>query len=106
MKVTGIQFLVWVITSNSFVMAQDDFKINSRIDGKLINLTHHSPAGNRLNEAILFDDADKTFMAIRNAPLKKYVVLEKGTHVMRLEKGRYQLYRETLHFLTSSINHE
>jgi pimeloyl-ACP methyl ester carboxylesterase len=44
-------------------------------------------------------DDEKLFMSLENAPYKKYVVVEKGTHVMHLEKSRHQLYEETLHFL-------
>jgi heme-degrading monooxygenase HmoA len=44
-------------------------------------------------------DAEKLFTSLENAPYKKYVVVEKGTHVMHLEKSRYQLYDETLRFL-------
>ncbi|NML22538.1 alpha/beta hydrolase [Pseudoflavitalea sp. G-6-1-2] len=34
-----------------------------------------------------------------NAPYKKYVVLANGTHIIHLEKERFELYREILHFL-------
>ncbi|SHF45661.1 Lysophospholipase, alpha-beta hydrolase superfamily [Pedobacter caeni] len=46
-------------------------------------------------------DADLLFSKLEQAPQKKYVVIEKGTHVMHLEKSRHQLYEETLHFLKS-----
>jgi heme-degrading monooxygenase HmoA len=49
-------------------------------------------------------DAENLFRSLENAPIKKYVVLEKGTHVMHLEKSRHQLYDETLHFLKSGTN--
>jgi pimeloyl-ACP methyl ester carboxylesterase/heme-degrading monooxygenase HmoA len=49
-------------------------------------------------------DAEKLFRSFENAPGKKYVVIEKGTHVMHLEKSRYQLYDETLRFLKSGTN--
>jgi pimeloyl-ACP methyl ester carboxylesterase/heme-degrading monooxygenase HmoA len=42
------------------------------------------------------------FSQLTNAPLKKYVVIEKGTHIMHLEKSRSQLYNETLIFLNNS----
>ena len=42
------------------------------------------------------------FEQLTNAPSKKYVVIEKGTHVMHLEKSRLQLYNETLFFLNNS----
>ena len=41
---------------------------------------------------------------LENVPYKKYVVIEKGTHVTHLEKSRYQLYDETLHFLKLGTN--
>jgi pimeloyl-ACP methyl ester carboxylesterase/heme-degrading monooxygenase HmoA len=47
-------------------------------------------------------DAGNLFAALVNASTKKYVVVEKATHVMHLEKSRYQLYEETLRFLRSS----
>src|SRR5262245_3834158 len=36
---------------------------------------------------------------LRNAPLKRDVVISRGTHVMHLEESRFQLYRETQTFL-------
>jgi len=48
-------------------------------------------------------DAEKLFSAMDQSPQKKYVVIEKGTHVMHLEKSRHQLYEETLRFLQSGI---
>lgn len=44
------------------------------------------------------EDAEGMFRAMKNAPLKKYVVIERGTHVMHLEKSRFQLYREVRNF--------
>jgi pimeloyl-ACP methyl ester carboxylesterase len=44
-------------------------------------------------------DAEKLFVSLAHAQYKKYVIIEKGTHVMHLEKSRYYLYDETLHFL-------
>jgi pimeloyl-ACP methyl ester carboxylesterase/heme-degrading monooxygenase HmoA len=44
-------------------------------------------------------DDEALFTSLENAPYKKYVVIEKGTHVMHLEKSRNQLYVETLAFL-------
>jgi pimeloyl-ACP methyl ester carboxylesterase/heme-degrading monooxygenase HmoA len=46
--------------------------------------------------------AEDLFSHLNNAPLKRYVVIEKGTHVMHLEKSRIQLYNETLNFLNGS----
>lgn len=48
-------------------------------------------------------DAERLFRAMEQSPQKKYVVIEKGTHVMHLEKSRHQLYEETLHFLQSGM---
>lgn len=48
-------------------------------------------------------DAEKLFKSLENVPNKKYVVIEKGTHVMHLEKSRYQLYDETQRFLKFGI---
>jgi len=36
---------------------------------------------------------------LRNAPLKRDVVISRGTHVMHLEENRYQLYKEAQTFL-------
>lgn len=49
-------------------------------------------------------DDEKLFVSLTHAPYKKYVVIEKGTHVMHLEKSRYQLYDETLHFLKLKLS--
>jgi pimeloyl-ACP methyl ester carboxylesterase len=65
-------------------------------------------------------DAGKLFSSLENTAYKKYVVIEKGTHVMQLEKSpkqknqenqikkkkqsRYQLYDEILRFLKFEIN--
>lgn len=43
--------------------------------------------------------AETLFKALENAPYKKYTVLEKGTHIIHLEKSRFELYNEVLHFL-------
>lgn len=48
------------------------------------------------------EDADRLFRKLTNAPEKKYVIIEKGTHVMHLEKSRDQLYQEVLNFLSNS----
>ena len=39
------------------------------------------------------------WMSLTAAPWKQYVVIPRGTHVLHLEKGRQQLYNETLQFL-------
>lgn len=44
-------------------------------------------------------DAEHLFASLTGAPYKKYVTIESGTHVMHLEKSRFQLYEETLFFL-------
>jgi pimeloyl-ACP methyl ester carboxylesterase/heme-degrading monooxygenase HmoA len=44
-------------------------------------------------------DYDTLFGALENSPYKKAVIIEKATHVMHLEKSRYQLYDETVNFL-------
>ena len=49
-------------------------------------------------------DAEKLFSSLENAAYKKYVVIEKGTHVMQLEKSRYQLYDEILRFLKFGLS--
>ena len=45
------------------------------------------------------DAAGELFSKLVNAPSKKYVVIEKGTHVIHLEKNRDKLYQEVLNFL-------
>jgi len=49
-------------------------------------------------------DEGKLFASLKNVPYKKYVVIEKATHVMHLEKSRFQLYDETLRFLKFGTN--
>ena len=49
-------------------------------------------------------DAEKLFVSLKNVPLKKYVVIEKGTHVMHLEESRLQLYDEVTNFLQQGNN--
>jgi heme-degrading monooxygenase HmoA len=41
------------------------------------------------------------FRALTNVSHKKYVVIERSTHVMHLEKNRVQLYEEVTSFLRS-----
>lgn len=50
------------------------------------------------------NDAENLFISLENAASKKYIVIEKGTHVMHLEKSRNELYNETLHFLKDVKN--
>jgi pimeloyl-ACP methyl ester carboxylesterase/heme-degrading monooxygenase HmoA len=49
-------------------------------------------------------DAERLFTLMTNSLNKKYVVIESGTHVMHLEKNRFQLYNETLRFLWQGTN--
>ncbi len=77
---------------------------------------HHSyyrPADIKASVLVIRGDWDqypnhaddvKLFAALENSPGKKYVVIEKGTHVMHLEKCRYQLYDETISFLKIGKN--
>src|SRR5262249_13045318 len=44
-------------------------------------------------------DARWLFEALRNAPAKRDVKIDRATHLMHLEAGRYALYRETEAFL-------
>jgi len=48
------------------------------------------------------DQAGVLFEQLTNVPLKKYTVIEKGTHVIHLEKSRSQLYQEVLNFLNNT----
>jgi pimeloyl-ACP methyl ester carboxylesterase/heme-degrading monooxygenase HmoA len=45
------------------------------------------------------EDEGRLFSRLVNTSNKKYVVIEKGTHVMHLEKSRTQLYDEVLNFI-------
>ena len=45
------------------------------------------------------EDAPWLYKALTNAPLKRDVVISRATHVMHLEKSRYQVYREVQVFL-------
>jgi pimeloyl-ACP methyl ester carboxylesterase/heme-degrading monooxygenase HmoA len=46
------------------------------------------------------EDAGRLYASLTNAPVKKYVVIDKGSHVMHLEKSRPKLYQEALNFLS------
>jgi esterase/lipase len=72
------------------------------------NKSYYSPAGIKAPTLIIRGEWDKypnntdceiLFTSLENAASKKYVVIERGTHVMHLEKNRYQLYDEVLHEL-------
>lgn len=74
----------------------------------LHNITYYDPAGIRVPVLLVRGEWDNTpgnndagilFAALENAPYKKYTVLEKGTHIIHLEKSRFELYDEVLHFL-------
>ena len=45
------------------------------------------------------EDAHRLYQAMRMSPLKRDVVISRGTHVMHLEESRFQLYREAQTFL-------
>jgi pimeloyl-ACP methyl ester carboxylesterase len=44
-------------------------------------------------------DAHWLYKALTNAPIKRDVLINRATHVMHLEKSRYQVYREVQSFL-------
>jgi branched-chain amino acid transport system substrate-binding protein len=44
-------------------------------------------------------DAHWLYEGLRNAPIKRDVLISRGTHVMHLEAGRFQLYREVQTFI-------
>ena len=85
----------------------DDF------DDLLHGKSYYTPAGIKVPVLLIRGEWDDypdnrdyegLFTALENSPHKKYVVIEKGTHVMHLEKSRHQLYEETLNFLRSGAN--
>src|ERR1043166_3822420 len=45
------------------------------------------------------EDAHWLFNALTNVPIKRDVLINRATHVMHLEKNRYQVYREVQAFL-------
>jgi len=45
------------------------------------------------------EDAHWLYKALSAAPIKRDVVINRATHVMHLEKTRYQVYREVQTFL-------
>ncbi len=47
------------------------------------------------------EDANKVFMEMKSTSTKRYVVIDKSTHVMHLEKQRFALYEEVQLFLNS-----
>ena len=49
-------------------------------------------------------DAENLFRSLKNAPYKKYVVTQKGTHVAHLENHRNELYEEVNLFLKTGSN--
>ncbi|HKX32557.1 MAG TPA: alpha/beta fold hydrolase [Blastocatellia bacterium] len=46
-----------------------------------------------------YRDAQWLYQSLRSAPIKRDVVISRGTHVMHLEQSRFQLYREVQTFL-------
>jgi len=46
-----------------------------------------------------FSDAENLFKQLINVPNKRYVVIDKSTHVMHLEKNRFKLFNEVKLFL-------
>jgi pimeloyl-ACP methyl ester carboxylesterase/heme-degrading monooxygenase HmoA len=83
------------------------------IDDMDHNKAYYDPAGIKAPTLVIRgewdrrpnnSDDEKLFSSLENVPYKKYVVVEKGTHVMHLEKSRYELYDETLHFLQFNTN--
>ena len=44
-------------------------------------------------------DAHRLYERLRNAPIKRDVIISRGTHVMHLEASRSQLYREVQTFV-------
>jgi pimeloyl-ACP methyl ester carboxylesterase len=44
-------------------------------------------------------DASRLYRSLRNTPIKRDVVVSRGTHVMHLEESRFQLYSEVQAFL-------
>ncbi|MCK0192725.1 alpha/beta hydrolase [Arenibacter sp. F20364] len=51
--------------------------------------------------AFSFEDAERLFAELENTPSKRYVVIDKSTHVLHLEKNRFALYNEVILFLKS-----
>ncbi|HEX8656612.1 MAG TPA: alpha/beta hydrolase [Hymenobacter sp.] len=48
--------------------------------------------------------ADSLFRRLVRAPVKRYVVIERATHVLHLEKSRFQLYQEVRNFLSEPFH--
>jgi pimeloyl-ACP methyl ester carboxylesterase len=46
------------------------------------------------------EDALWLFHALKSSPIRRIVIISRGTHLMHLEESRYALYRETEAFLT------
>ena len=83
------------------------------VEDMLHNKPYYNPVDIKVPVLVIRGEWDKypnntddeiLFVSLENTPYKKYVVIEKGTHVMHLEKSRYQLYDETLGFLKFGIN--
>ncbi len=55
MRTLRLPFLLLTIIIKPFVIkAQQDIRINSRIKGKMLNITYQKPKSNRLHKAVLF----------------------------------------------------
>ena len=50
--------------------------------------------------------AETLYKSLKNARCKRYIVIEKATHVMHLEKNRFQLYDEVKQFLNEDLEKE
>ena len=79
----------------------------------LHNKPYYDPAGIKVPVLLIrgqwdqypnSQDYEGLFAMLKNAPYKRSVAIGKATHVIHLEKGRYQLYDETLHFLRWGTN--
>lgn len=53
-----------------------------------------------------FEDAQNLFQSLKNVKQKRYVVIERGTHVIHLEKNRFQLYDEVRLFLNEKTKNK
>ena len=48
------------------------------------------------------EDANWLFHALTSSPIRRIVIISRGTHLMHLEESRYALYRETEAFLAGN----
>jgi pimeloyl-ACP methyl ester carboxylesterase len=84
---------------------------NQDVEDLLHNISYYNPENIKAPTLIIRgdwdnypndEDAKKIFISLKNAESKKYVILEKGTHVAHLEKSRKQLYEEILLFFRNN----